>query len=867
MNEIGFHHRSIPLGKQVVWSLLFLVAVVLMASPALAQLQVSNSSSNSVTLTWTAPGDDGTVGIASQYDVRYSMSPINEANWGSAQQAAGEGAPLPAGSVETFTVANLLSDSTYYLAIKTADEVPNWSPLSNVVSASTSQNNNAPSVPVHVSPLNGDTVTSTPVTLTVNNAIDLDGDALTYSFWVATDPGFTQVVATALNVAEGTNQTSATLSSFSPTNGQQYWWRCRANDGQLNSDYSNAWTFWYADISTGDECQTPPGVPTALSPTDSSDGGSLQPQLCIANSTPAPGCLDPQVYIFEVYADQYLTILVVPPDTVDEDTDSTCCTVPAPLGSGRYYWWRVRCSNGTAMSGWAGPNVFHTPNTLPPPPTAAGPGDGDTVSTQVPQLSVNAVADPDGTPLVYIFEVSQHPDFSIPASSGQIPGGAGTVSWTVTDALQNNRLHYWRARVTDGIGSSSYTATRSFYVQAEGNTAPTAPVVQSPPDGSTVDTLMPTLIVLNGADNDGDPLTYEFELYDQAATTLLADTSGINEGITATGWTVSVVLEDSTTYHWRARCFDEQEYSPWTPLVAFTVDLGVEVNNPPSLPVHVSPTDGSTIIATPVALVIQNSVDPEGDPIRYDFWIYGDSSLTQVVESRLDVPQTPILTAAVFGFAPIDGHRYWWQVRAKDGINTTAATTATWFEFSDIASGQDENTAGIAQPTDGAVVLTDRPQLTAVNIPISGSIYYYFEVATDSSFVNPVATSPAIPEQEGGFTEWRVDERLQSDQEYYWRVRANNYPYSPVARFVIEANVYASPNPVHLGELVVFHLPEEPVDLLVQTVSGEAVIIKEGIAGEWGWDLRNAAGYEVAVGIYLWYVAGTNAHGKIVVKP
>lgn len=647
MNEIGFHHRSIPLGKQVVWSLLFLVAVVLMASPALAQLQVSNSSSNSVTLTWTAPGDDGTVGIASQYDVRYSMSPINEANWGSAQQAAGEGAPLPAGSVETFTVADLLSDSTYYLAIKTADEVPNWSPLSNVVSASTSQNDNAPSVPVHVSPLNGDTVTSTPVTLTVNNAIDLDGDALTYSFWVATDPGFTQVVATALNVVEGTNQTSATLSSFSPTNGQQYWWRCRANDGQLNSDYSNAWTFWYADISTGDECQTPPGVPTALSPTDSSDGGSLQPQLCIANSTPAPGCLDPQVYIFEVYANQYLTILAVPPDTVDEDTDSTCCTVPAPLGSGRYYWWRVRCSNGTAMSGWAGPNVFHTPNTLPPPPTAAGPGDGDTVSTQVPQLSVNAVADPDGTPLVYIFEVSQYPDFSIPASSGQIPGGAGTVSWTVTDALQNDRLHYWRARVTDGIGYSGYTAVSSFYVQM----------------------------------------------------------------------------------------------------------------------------------------------------------------------------------------------------------------------------GGDEYAAGIAQPTDGAVVLTDRPQLTAVNIPISSSIYYYFEVATDSNFVNLVATSPAIPEQEGGFTEWRVDERLQSDQEYYWRVRAANYPYSPVARFVIEANVYASPNPVHLGELVVFHLPEEPVDLLVQTVSGEAVIIKEGVAGEWDWDLRNAAGYEVAVGIYLWYVAGTNAHGKIVVKP
>jgi hypothetical protein len=866
MNEVAFHHRSIPLGKQVVWSVLFLVALILIAPPALAHLQVSSSSSSSVTLTWTAPGDDGSMGTASQYDVRYSTSPITEANWGSAQQATGEGTPQPAGSIETFIVTGLTLDSTYYFAIKTADEVPNWSPLSNVVSAS-AQNDYAPSVPVHVSPLNGDTVTSAPITLTVNNATDLDGDTLTYSFWVAADPGFTQVVATALNVAEGSNQTSATLSSFSPTNGQQYWWRCRANDGQLNSDYSSAWTFWYADISTGDECQTPPGVPVALSPIDSSDGGSLQPQLCVANSTPAPGCLDPQVYIFEVYTDQYLTIPVISPDTINESNDSTCYTVPTPLGSGRYYWWRVRCFNGTAVSGWAGPYVFHTPNTLPPPPTAAEPGNGDTVLTRVPQLSVNAVADPDGTPLVYIFEVSRDSNFSTLASSGQISGGAGIVSWTVIDALHNDMPYYWRARVTDGIGYSGYTAVRSFYVQVENNTAPTAPVVQSPPDGSTVDTLMPTLIVLNGTDSDGDLLTYEFELYDQAATTLLADTSGIDEGVTATSWTVPVILEDSAIYNWRVRCFDGQEYSPWTSLTEFTVDLDIEVNNPPSLPVHVSPTDGSTIIATPVMLVIQNSIDPEGDPIRYDFWIYSDSLLTQVVESKLDVPQTPFQTATICGFAPVNGHRYWWHVRAKDSTSTTAATVATWFEFSNTAMGGDEYTAGIAQPTDGAVVLTDRPQLKAVNIAVSGSSFYYFEVATDSNFVSLVSASSPIPEQEGDFTEWRVDEQLETGREYYWRVRANNYAYSPVARFVVGAIVYASPNPVHLGEVVMFHLPEEPVDLLVQTVSGETVIIKEGIAGEWDWDLRNASGYEVAVGIYLWYVAGTNAHGKVVVKP
>ena len=91
----------------------------------------------SVTLNWTAPGDDGTVGTAAQYDVRYSTSSITNGNFASATQASGEPAPKVAGSAETFTITNLAANTTYYFAIKTADEASNWSPLSNVISVTT----------------------------------------------------------------------------------------------------------------------------------------------------------------------------------------------------------------------------------------------------------------------------------------------------------------------------------------------------------------------------------------------------------------------------------------------------------------------------------------------------------------------------------------------------------------------------------------------------------------------------------------------------------------------------------------------------------------------------------------------------------
>jgi len=100
-------------------------------------LRTSNPSLDSITLNWTAPGDDGNTGTAWKYDIRYSTSPITDANWNTAAQCAGEPAPKPAGSSEAFTVHGLTPNTTYYFALKTADEVPNWSGLSNVASGAT----------------------------------------------------------------------------------------------------------------------------------------------------------------------------------------------------------------------------------------------------------------------------------------------------------------------------------------------------------------------------------------------------------------------------------------------------------------------------------------------------------------------------------------------------------------------------------------------------------------------------------------------------------------------------------------------------------------------------------------------------------
>lgn len=115
------------------------VALSLDSSPpaAIPSLQVNDIQSTSITLTWTAPGDDGNAWTAYQYDIRYSTSQITEATWGNATQCVGEPQPAPAGQRQDFIVTGLQPYTRYYFAMKTSDEVPNWSGLSNVVVGTT----------------------------------------------------------------------------------------------------------------------------------------------------------------------------------------------------------------------------------------------------------------------------------------------------------------------------------------------------------------------------------------------------------------------------------------------------------------------------------------------------------------------------------------------------------------------------------------------------------------------------------------------------------------------------------------------------------------------------------------------------------
>lgn len=105
----------------------------------ITDLQVVSPTSNSLTLTWTAPLDTSRNGVVA-YDIRRSTSPIvDSASFYAATQITYPGVPDTAGATETFVVKNLSFNTTYYFAIKASDMWGNISEMSNSAMNSTWQ--------------------------------------------------------------------------------------------------------------------------------------------------------------------------------------------------------------------------------------------------------------------------------------------------------------------------------------------------------------------------------------------------------------------------------------------------------------------------------------------------------------------------------------------------------------------------------------------------------------------------------------------------------------------------------------------------------------------------------------------------------
>lgn len=149
-------------------------------------LSIIATTRNSVQFSFTTTGDDGFEGRADIYDLRYSKSEINEANFNSAIKVQLLDIPKYSGEKDSIEVLGLEQDEDYYFALKLVDDAGNKSDLSNIVSMTTESRIEFSEVNFyeHLPPYSNNDGTINPgekisVSFTVNNVSNKDFTDLT----------------------------------------------------------------------------------------------------------------------------------------------------------------------------------------------------------------------------------------------------------------------------------------------------------------------------------------------------------------------------------------------------------------------------------------------------------------------------------------------------------------------------------------------------------------------------------------------------------------------------------------------------------------------------------------------------------------
>jgi hypothetical protein len=287
--------------------------------------------------------------------------------------------------------------------------------------------------------------------------------------------------------------------------------------------------------------------------------------------------------------------------------------------------------------------VLAPPNQVPDAPINPNPAHG---ASNVPtdQVLTWQGSDPDGQPLHY--------DIAFGTSSPP-PVVASSLAITTYNPgqLDTNTTYYWRITVSDGlsttVGSIWSFATAST---AAPNRAPKTPYKPNPSDDLS-DVPVDQVLIWQGGDPDGDPVTYTIALGTSNPPPVVATDLSTNSYDPPT-------LVAGATYYWAITATDGLSTTAG-PVWSFTT---APSNYPPYTPYKPSPSDEDSDVSLNPLLIWQGG-DPDDDPVTYSVGMGTSLPLAVVATGLTDNSYAPPTLTA--------GTRYYWSVRASDGVSTT----------------------------------------------------------------------------------------------------------------------------------------------------------------------------------------------------
>jgi hypothetical protein len=194
----------------------------------------------------------------------------------------------------------------------------------------------------------------------------------------------------------------------------------------------------------------------------------------------------------------------------------------------------------------------------------------------------------------------------------------------------------------------------------------------------------------------------------------------------------------------------------------------------PTAPTVVSPKGGVSVMTLKPTLVVANAKEPTNDPLTYEFLVYSDAQLTNLIDVALAVPEGVNQTSSVVKTALVENQKYYWRCRARDPWIASPWSATESFV---INAMHDPPTApGIVSPMDGAKVKQSHPNLIVTNAtsPDGLKLTYEFELYSDVNLVNRVEAKVGVIEGNMGQTSYLIATDLTAYGHYWWRARATD---------------------------------------------------------------------------------------------
>ncbi|SEU16517.1 adventurous gliding motility protein AgmC [Stigmatella erecta] len=561
----------------------------------------------------------------------------------------------------SFTPTVPLADGSHTVKATATDAAGNVSPQSNTNTFTV--DTTAPATPAVLTPANGSTTSDTTPTYSgtadAGSTVTIIVDGVPVGTTTAS-PGGTWSFTPTAPLLDGPHTVKAT-----------------ATDSVGNtSPESNTNTFL---VDT-----TPPAAPVVTTP---SNGAVL------SDNTPT--------YSGTAEAGSTVTVIVdgVPVGTTTANTSGAWSFTPTvPLADGAHTVRATATDAAGNVSASSNTNTFIIDTTAPAAPVVLTPANGSITQDNTPTYSGTAEAGSTVTVIV---------DGSPVGTATASPGGAW--SFTPTAPLTDGS-HTVRATATDAVGNvSTPSNTNTFTVDT---TAPAAPVVVTPANGSTTQDSTPTY---SGTAEAGSTVTIIVDGI--PAGTASADASG-NWSFTPT----APLLDGPHTV--KATATDAAgNVSPESNTHTFTVDT-----TPPAAPVVVTPANGSTTSDTTPT---------------YSGTAEAGATVTVIVDG-VPVGTTPADASGNWSFTP--------TAPLLDGSHTVRATAT-------------DSVGNVSAPsnTNTFIIDTTAPAAPVVVTPANGSTTQdttptYSGTAEAGSTVtvivdgNPIGTTPADASGNWSFT-------------------------------------------------------------------------------------------------------------------